>query len=605
MITKTVRGGYDAWVQADKPKKRRPRSPALWVQAGERDIYLYAKNPVPRRAICVSAKVRLRARGDSSGARTMIARRVSKKWRPRTLTWDNKPGVFGASQPTASFGALSNGDPVEFDVTQHMSGKRYLGWRFTSDAANAHAFHSFNSSRFKPVLVVEYTWRPEAPTNLTSSNGAVSLAKPVLRFDFNDLSGRIALDALQVQIDPNANATTPAWDSGEIATDYPELDLATTTYPGLADNATTKWRARVKSEDGYWSDWSAWVSFSRAVKGVLTIIAPGAAPADVVTEPTPPFLWTFTDQKKYQVRITLAENRRKILHDSGPVRSADNAWTPPPGVLTRPGTRYSVIVRGWDSKPRIATSGDPVFVEAVRDFTFAFDPTPDPVDWVTVEQVAREPRARLRFHRADGPPDLWAIERNGVVVAADIDPEDLLLVEPNTWEYDDWTAPAYTDLVYRPVPIVNGVGVAGGPTAAVKLRIGGVWVADPATGWRFNLLEVGQAFGYGEDDEITPKATGSARKITSMRGLEDDSVTGVLVESFEDPRPLAEQLADVFAIKERPTRTYRVSLVDVNFPARVGRVSPAPASEFLEGIEQRAMGFGAWQDGELPFEAQA
>ena len=104
---------------------------------------------------------------------------------------------------------------------------------------------------------------------------------------------------------------------------------------------------------------------------------------------------------------------------------------------------------------------------------------------------------------------------------------------------------------------------------------------------------------------VTAKAKSVDRKIESMRGLEGDA-DGVLITSDEDPRPLDEQLADVFAVKERPTRVYRVSVVDVNFPAKVGRVSPAPSSQFLEGIEQRALSFWATQpDDELPFEAQA
>lgn len=606
MIEKTVRGGYDTWVEEDHASKAHPKDTALHLKVAAAYALLYMNNPVPKGAIVVSGTLRTHARGNSTGGRVVTAERLAGKFDPKKTTWDTKPGVVGVAAAT-DVGTLHDGDPIDNDVTDHLQtwagGAPNRGWRIKTTDDTVHKLYSLNAGKHAPVLIVKYAWRPDAPTNLTSSGGDVSVAKPVLQFDYNEASGTSDLAAIQVQIDPDADGGDPAWDSGEVITTVPELALAATSYPGLANGASTKWRVRAKSDDGYWSPWSDWVSFARTPKGVLEILTPGPdAPFDVVTESTPPFLWSFTDQVAYRAVLTLASDRTRFLHNTKKQPGPDQSWTPPKHIITTPGVRYSLGVRVWDSTPRIATTGDPTYVEQWRDFTFTLDTTQDPATDLSVRQIGRTPCAEITAHR-DTPPDSWSLMRNGEVIESDIDPEDVF-VAPGTVIFRDWTAPAFTPLEYEAVPVVNRKAITGGPTATARLRLDTLWVVDPINEWRFCLLNPQQDFHYGEDSEERAKFDYVARKISSIRGLEG-TASGVLVESEFDPRPLAVQLADVLAIKERPLNTYRVCVADLNFPAEVGRVDPAPSSDFIDGVEQRAMAFSAWQNGELPFKAQA
>ena len=605
MITKKIKGGRDTWVGSAASSKTHSGTGSLSVNnASSATSYAFLMpgwRP-PRNTIIISAKLQLRAYKASSGTRTVSAYRVSGSWKVTRTNWNNKPAVTG-SATTVDIGALSDGDLVELDVTSQLqtvaNGGKFYGWRISTTATSAHSFYSMNAGKHNPMLVVQYAYSPAVPTGLISG-GAVSTGTPYLHFDYDVFSGNLSIASVEAQIDPNANATAPAWDSGEIATTQPELDLSTTTYPGLADGATTYWRVRYKTTDGYWSDYSAWATFSRVAKGVLTIDAPAAAPNDLVTESTPPILWTFTNQTKYQVIITPAGQPSKVLHNSGVIGGSDQSWTPPSGVIKTPGARYTVRVRVWDGTNRVASAGDPTYVEASQDFTFSYSADTAPVTNLVASQPAGFPRVRLELQRST-PPDSWSIERDGAVVADNIAPDDLL-VSGTSYAWEDWTAAPFTAHTYKVVPVVNGKAAASNPSVTASFRSVGVWVGDPATGWYFNLLEQDvSGLVYGEDADVTPMFAQVTRKISSMRGLEG-SVTGVLVDETEfDPRAFADQLADLLAIKGRGQRIFRLAVADMNVPVLVGQLSPSPSSDYLEGIEQRAVSFSVWQQGELPF----
>lgn len=596
MITKTVRGGNDTYAGSAQPARTHAGSTYLTLKSGAALAYLLLASPVPRGAVVISAKLQVRAYGGSSGSRTLTVRRIAKRWTASKLTWNNRPGVTGVAR-TKAIGTVSSGALIEFDVTSHVqsvaNGSPHYGWRIETNASTAHKLYAINAGKNVPTLVVQYAFQPSAPTGLT--DGVVSIAKPLLQFDFNSHSGQVDIAAIQVQVG--------GFDSGEVVTTQPEFDLADSLFTGLAVGTTT-WRARFKTADGFWSPWSAYASLTLVTKAALSIIVPGAvAPADVVNEPTPTIEWSLAGQQAYQVRIAPAANRNVLLYDSGKLGGADSSFTLPPGVLSTPGVRYAGNVRGWDNQPRVASPGDPIYSEGWTDFTFEYNASGPTAGSLVVTRPTGAPRVRLEF-TCTVPVDTFTIERDGVVIAAGLDPDDLL-ISGSDYSYDDWAATPFTSHTWRVVPISGGVGAPGGPVATGKFRTPGAWIVDPQNGAYFNLLEVSPNLSYGEDAEVTPTFSFASRKIGSMRGLEG-SLTGVLVDETEfDPRPFAAQLVDLYDIKGRATATYRFLYADMNIPVLVGELSPAPSSDFLEGIEQRAVSVSIWQQGELPFVPQA
>jgi len=612
--TKTVRSGYDAWVDTAHPAKPHGRNPFLRMKTGAEYAFVYLRNPAPRGTTIVSATLQLHAHGASTGSRTLTARRAAGHWDDDTVTFNRMPGVTGTSQPTAALGTVADGDLIEFDVTAHLqkvtSGKsRWYGWRIQTDATAEHSVYGFNAGKYMPRLIVQFTYKPDFANNLRPSGGAVSLAKPTLSYDFHDISGKIDLVSHRVQLDPTGNWTSPGFDSGELgAVDGPVLDLNDTSYSGLADGASTQWRVIVKGSDGVWSDWSDPATFSRHAQGPLAITSPATSPGDLVTEPTPTIVWSFANQAAYQVIVTSATNHAKVLFDSGKQRGTDQTFTLPKGILTTPSGRYSLLVRCWDTTVRVTTTGDPIYRQLRRDFTFTYDATPNPVTALSVARPDAAPRLRLTWTRSS-TPDSYVIERDGVVIDADLTD---LLISGTTYSFDDWTATAGVNHDYRVRPVVNGKACSNSPVVTAKWTAYSVYLADPDTGaWFMVLGAPGDTSGpsinlaYGEDADVTTRAGQyPVRKITAMRGLEGD-VSGMLIQNDWDPRTLDDQVADVLTIKGRTAVvTCRLVVGGLNIPVIIGNVNPAPSTEYLEEIPCRAVSFWVGQNGEMPFKIE-
>lgn len=218
MSTETVRSGFDTWAGSAKPSLEHPRESALNLKSNAAEAFLWFKVPAPRGATVTSATLTLRARGASSGSRTLTAQRVTKNWKESRLNWNDRPTFVATSQATASVTALANGDEISFNVTGIVqawaSGTANYGFRITTSAGTQHSIHSLNSA-YKPVLTVTWSDAPSKPTNLRPSEAATGLAKPHLVFDYLDLSGDTSLAAVQVQIANDAAFTSGLWDSTE------------------------------------------------------------------------------------------------------------------------------------------------------------------------------------------------------------------------------------------------------------------------------------------------------------------------------------------------------------------------------------------------------
>lgn len=608
MGTATVRTGIDTWTDSSRPTMEFYGDQYLQVSSSgpTRRAFVYASSPVPRGATVLSAQLVLRARGASSGAKTLTAQRVSVKKAMSQVNDGNQPAVTGTSFNVA-VSTLADKAPVTFDVTSAVqafaAGTPNYGFRIASSSTSVLKFYGFDSA-YKPYLQVTWSDAPKKPTDLRPSSAAVGLAEPTLVFNYTDVSGNTNLAACQVQIDPAGNGAAPAFDSGTVATTIPQLDLNDTAYAGLANAATTQWRVRVQDGDGLWSDWSDWVEFSRQDKGAVTITNPAADPDDYVSEATPPITWTFSgSQAKYQVLVASAANPSKTLWDSGVVTGAATSQTVPNGVLTDPQATYRVTVRVYDSVAREATPGDAVYAWAARDFTYQPDATVTPPSGLTTVDQAPVPRVLLQWTRGTAP-DRWEVYRDGRLIASGLAPEDTL-VSGTTHQWLD-TGPAPTDShTYWVRAVVNNKASVSATLVVGPCSTGGVYLLDPAgDGYVPIAGDDGGSWDMPEEAEVFAVLGASqvVRVVTAMRGLEG-SLSGVLVDGYGG---LSDSEAEeaLLAVKASPTVVRRLSAGDVNIPVIVGNVTVAPTPVTRSGQVVKDVSFSFWQAGELPFDAE-
>lgn len=615
MAGATVSTGSDTWVGSAKPAAIHNTETYLRLQTGAMYGFVFAKLPTPRGSSIISATLRVFARGASTGSRTLTVKRVAASFKFGSTTWNNKPAVTG-SGVTASVGTLADGDPIDFDVTAQattMQGSNNWGWRLESNAATAHSVYSFEAGNdYTPVLIVTWSDKPDAPTLLRPS-GTISIAKWVAQFDYSDLAGSTELAAVQVRIDASANPASLDYDSGEVPWSVPEVDLSRTdlpggTYGGLSDAATTQWQARVQDSAGLWSDYSDWVTVTRDNQGTPAITYPSSG-TPTVTEPTPTITATLTGEtlKKYRVWVTSTTNRNRVYYDSGEVSQAGGSisHTIPEtykGNRVLEAGSYSLGVRMWDTKARVASPGDVPYVEVWRDFTMADgSPTGGAPTSVVATLVSPTPAVDITWSRAT-TPDSWVVLRDDVVVASDLDPADTL-VSGTAYTWRDWAAKPYASHVYKVKAVVTGVQSAAGTASAVTPVPKGVWVIDPVRNLTFVCRGTGVDNWAMTDQAAIYRPLGSAsgiRVTTALYGLEG-SFTGEL--SPYTGRTLASLESTLWSIKSQPSATLRLVTADSSFPIILGDLSCSPSPDAKTTDLRKVVSFTFMQVGNLPFTA--
>lgn len=470
MTTKRLAVGITS-VQSAKPNYQYGSSlqqVPLKANAATPLLNIAGLSSLPKNAVITSAKVWINQYDAMSGSNTWtLMRHLSAfTWQ---VTWNTRPAATTSASQTKSNPAAGTWWNIDItaDAQAIVSGTRKnYGWRLATDSSTLHKIRSHRAAASQPYMEVVYTIPAKVPTNLAPQGGAVSIGDPVLTFTTGDDTV-----AIQVQVDPASDGVSPDFDSGEVAATAGVLDLADTAYAGLADAASTTWRARAKSASG-WSAWSQWVTFERVDLEVAALTSPIATPADG----TPPFEWTFSGtQTAWQADFL--DSAGKVLDSSGLVAGADTAWTPARG-LNATGSTGTARIRLHDDVTRIATPGAPIYAEDTVDITVTFDGTVDPLDTLVAAQTANIPAVNLTGTRADGVPDEVAIFRDGVQVAR-MAGTDVFTGTAFAWT--DWTAPMNSSTVYRVAPIVDNAVASGGPTVTVTPSCAGLWIVNPET----------------------------------------------------------------------------------------------------------------------------
>lgn len=230
-----VKNAIDTWVNSAAPARNYGEAVRLWLKSGAKSSLLYFNKPWTPGSTIISAKLRVYTTAAWAGSVTLTAQRASSKWSVNKVTWSNKPAGSGPTAAATVVGAAA-GTMFEIDVTSIIqpiaNGLAWYGLILTTNSASDTAIHSQQSSAgaLRPVLVVQWNDPPEAPDNLRPAGGRFAgKAAPYIAYDFNDANGDTDLSTQQVQIGASTvllDAGTTTWDTGEVPTSVPEIDLS-------------------------------------------------------------------------------------------------------------------------------------------------------------------------------------------------------------------------------------------------------------------------------------------------------------------------------------------------------------------------------------------
>lgn len=585
----TLRGAVDTWVWSSKDTTRYSDARKLGLASGEAYAYLYFNRPMPLGAVVTSAKLRV-YRATSWPSSTVTTDRLGEQLKAARANWNNRPGVTGSGVSTADSGG-AEGTLLELDVKTLMQtvadGAPWHGFRLsTSGAALRKLWSSEGASAYRPTLSVEWSEAPHAPTGLTPSGGkAVSTAKPLLRFQSADVLGDTTLAAVRVLVSPTADFAAP-WDSGWVTTDLPELDLAATSYPGLASGATAYWKVQVRDGAGLDSALSDDASFSYSPFGAVSILNPASGASPFVSDPTPRILWSYAGtQTRWQVLLLDALNPTEELADSGVRTGTETAWSPL-DVDALPTTGpYRAVVRIWDDKNR-----DPAYAwtSASRDFTVTDDGTVATVSGLAVTQPNPWPGVELTWTRGSAP-DSYVVVRDGVTLEPALLPEDVL-VSGTSYRYVDPGARVWRPHTWQVKAKVNGKQSASA-TVSFTPKTRGIWLLDEQNNRRVWLA--GQDGGTWERPEEATTLTpiGASQGIRRVQGTRNyqGSLSGQLVDAYG--RTAASYELDLEAIRKEGTPVY-LAVADLSLKVVLGNVQTAPTAHVPPS---RVASFDFWE----------
>lgn len=534
-----------------------------------------ALSGIPSNAVISSAVLNLWQGNAGSGSVPLTVKAATSPWSTST-TYEKRPSTTSTNQGTQTRTSPVANSQWAIDLTalvqSWVSGTVVNnGLVISTTSATAGSIRGQSATQFHPVLVITYSIAPLVPTALHPTGSSVSVSKPTLTF-------QVPADtvSVQVQVDPAANGVSPGFDSGELAANGGLVDLSTTAYAGLSSGSSTQFRARAKNGLG-WGAWSAWVSFSRTSWLTLTPTSPGAVSED----PSP------VAQATYGGTITAWQ---VLLKNALGVVVEDSGWTPDStlsyGTTKSVGGSGTVVYRIRDDVARVATPGDPDYLEATQAFTVTPSGTPTAFTALSPAQDYPKPWVHLTGTRA-AIPDEVAIYRDGNLIAR-IAGADCF--SGTTFTYYDRTVPMGTQATYTVRAIVNGAFSNASPAASITPSCDGIWLTDPATGAEAAL------WGADEQDQDQPEL---AVEHTPISG--DGRVVRRRLARFRPQGSLDLDLVDVLGILATTSETnlnawadqdaghvYRLVLGNQNHPVILGNIVLSELPENSKG--QRVVG---------------
>lgn len=526
------------------------------------DAHLRFKVNVPRREDVAELLLDVFLEDDSTlDAGTLLAQ-MMKVNGPlyRNMTWNNVPAV---APGVAELEGVLSGRRVRFDVTdlhgaltlEDGSVSPWMSFRFRRrDAAGTSWFVGPNRGRYAPRLLLTTQPKEFDPTDLRPV-GIVGILKPVFQW-----TAPLEVSHYRVQVDDlGGDFTAPLYDSGEVAATGQvrnTITHASATGPAWSGipGGGASWRVSHQTVSG-WSDWvEAEVSY--VAKSAPVLLNPGATDAD----PTPPLVWDLPADS-FQVLVT-RDNR--IVEDTGVLPGPATTYTPTKGARN-PGETLRREVRWFDEYDRAISSGDLPWVSLVQDTTFEPSESVAPMDSSpTVYQVDGTPLVAIETSRTPLPDEVWFGWGDSEGTTTE-DAGDLL--------HYDWTVPPNTDLEYAVAAVVNNERSVA-LTTALRTKVTDAWLVDAETGRGFVLagtdgLEVTSGSVVVVNEPIS--AASLIRRTLVLRD-EEGTVAGQITDW--PGRTREQQYADALWLRERPERTLRLIVGDLNIPVACNIAKP-------------------------------
>lgn len=466
----TLKQATDVWVSSKRAKNNHSGAARLRVSSGgdgnNQQAFIFFALPFPKGATVLNAKFRLTNSNLINESTTITVSRVVDRWKAGKVNWDNKPSITNTDSVSVTKTVAPSHTVWEFDIGAMMETVSDLGnwWglKITCSTQAPKLFYSANAnSVHKPELEIAWSEAPEAPEELSPGGGrAVPNNTPLLTFDFVDNAGNEELNACEVQFSSTDDTsfsdnsfTSVTWNSGVVPVSEAELPLAGRTT--LANDVLTYWQVRVQDGAGLWSEWSDPEAMIYIAKKPVTILSPGAAPNNFVTDITPPILWSFGgNQVHYKVILSTADEPNDILWTSGKTTDSDNGITIPKGYLKSQSITYRIRVLVWDDVDREKNGIDPIYSEATQDFNFVDSATITRVNNVVAVQDQPWPWVNVYFKR-DTAADEYTISRDDEVIAFNV-PADELIQPSGDYLFVDRMASPRVSHTWDVQAVVNG-----------------------------------------------------------------------------------------------------------------------------------------------------
>lgn len=261
-------GGHDTFVASTSPTKNYYKNHMLIVSGMRFRSALSFHLSVPHDATVLAANLDLyQYPGYTTPAATTKFKvaLISSKWDGSHATYQKRPSYTTPSATTvipASRVSVRGSEPItRIDITTLIQAiasgtKSWYGLYMWLPGGGGYVrFVSSDGDRHyvRPVLRIQYSRAPNAPTVCTPTGSAIVASKtPTLAFNFKDADGEDKLSDCDVRIYPNTGTVLAS--SGTVPGNGGQYTVPASV--GLIYNTWYKWKVKVSDHHGIWSGFS-------------------------------------------------------------------------------------------------------------------------------------------------------------------------------------------------------------------------------------------------------------------------------------------------------------------------------------------------------------